>query len=126
METVQAYFGRQDTPSIGSPIGKLMLAILEKNPGMAYEAARAEAHRLQDKAAGRYHYSLPRVLSPEELAAQRARLRTAFSKPAPTPLQPAALGQINVTYQHDGASLLSTQHKAEDDAAVGQKQALLF
>lgn len=44
METIQEYFERAGTPAPGSPVGALMLRVLEKNSGMEFEHARAETH----------------------------------------------------------------------------------
>lgn len=79
METLQEYFERRDTPAAGSPVGALMVKVLAKNPGMSFEAARSQAHELQQRAAGSKAYRFPRVLSPEEQALQREHLRARFS-----------------------------------------------
>jgi len=50
-----------------------MVKVLAKNPQMGFEEARQEAHRLLDKAAGRYTYVVPRVYSEQEQAAQTER-----------------------------------------------------
>ena len=63
-------------PAPGSPVGLLMSKILEKNPGMGFEEARAEARRLLDIAAGKWNYRSPVVLSPAEQEARRARFAT--------------------------------------------------
>ena len=73
--TLQNYFAQPDSPSAGSPVGVLMLKILEKYPDLSFDAARVEAWRLLDKAAGRFHFSMPRVLSPEQREAAKARFR---------------------------------------------------
>ena len=79
--TLEDYFARPDTPSAGSPVGTLMIRVLKKYPDLSHEAARAEARRLLAKAAGRFHFTAPRVLSPSEREKQRQRLRDAFGKP---------------------------------------------
>ena len=76
------YFARPDTPQAESTIGRLMVRLMEKNPGMVPDTARAEAHALLAHAAGRQRYSLPRVLSAEEQAVQADRLKQAFTKAA--------------------------------------------
>ena len=79
METIQGYFERPDNPAAGSPVGALMVRVLEKNPGMGFELARAEAHTLLDKAAGKWRYRVPTVYSPEETEKRRESLRKAFN-----------------------------------------------
>jgi hypothetical protein len=78
METME-YFSRPETPAPGSPVGELMVRVLAKNPGMGFEEARAVADTLLDKAAGSRVYRLPRVLSPEERAEQKERMRARFN-----------------------------------------------
>lgn len=78
--TMHEWFARPDTPAAGSPVGITMVRVLEKNPGMRFEAAREEAKMLLDRAARARVYRLPRPLSPEEQAAQRARLAAAFGR----------------------------------------------
>jgi hypothetical protein len=82
--STQEYFEQSDTPSSHSPVGVLMPRIIEKNPGMNFEQAREEAHRLLGKAAARRAYGVPRVLSAEEREMEKARLRTAFGSSGPT------------------------------------------
>jgi hypothetical protein len=79
METLNDYFARPDTPASGSPVGELMIRVLAKNPGMTFGEARTAANALKQKAAGKWNYRIPRVLSPEEQRAQRERLRTAWT-----------------------------------------------
>lgn len=77
---VEEYFEQPDTPRPNSPVGLLIARLRAKNPGMHCEQARQEAHGLLAKAAGRRVYRVPAVLSPEEQAAERARLLAAFSQ----------------------------------------------
>jgi hypothetical protein len=42
---LESYFARPDTPSAKSPVGLRMAALLEENPALSFEKARAEAHR---------------------------------------------------------------------------------
>lgn len=74
-QTLEQYFTLPDTPAPRSLVGKLMVKVLEKNPAMTLEEARRESHRLLDIAAGRKHYSIPAVLSPEERAEVTARFK---------------------------------------------------
>jgi hypothetical protein len=69
------YFEQIDTPSANSPVGNLMVRILEKYPDLTFEAARIEANQLLQKAAGRRKYRTPKVFSAEELTHGRERLR---------------------------------------------------
>ena len=78
METIQEYFQRQSTLAAGSPVGALMVKIVEKNPGVSLEEARTEANALLDKAAKGKVYRFPRVYSPEEMAKRSESLRKAF------------------------------------------------
>jgi hypothetical protein len=64
----EEYFEQPDTPGENSPIGVLMVRVLEKNPGMSFEQARQEAHNLLTQAAGRKRYQVSAVLSPQEKA----------------------------------------------------------
>jgi len=76
--TLQDYFALPDTPAAGSPVGTLMVRIVEKDPAIGFEAARAQANALLDRAAGKKVYRMPRILSVEEERAQRERLRQRF------------------------------------------------
>jgi hypothetical protein len=73
---LKAYFSQPDTPSRNSPVGRLMVKVLDKNPGMSLDDARAEANRLLDKASGRENYRIPEVYSPEELKQAHERFRS--------------------------------------------------
>jgi hypothetical protein len=73
--SVREYFEQTDTPAGQSPAGELMVRVLAKNPGMSFEQAREEAHKLLDKAACRRVYRIPRVLSAEEQEREQLRLR---------------------------------------------------
>ena len=76
--TLQGYFALPDTPAAGSPVGMLMARILEKDHAIGFEAARAQANELLDRAAGKKVYRMPRVLSVEEEQARSERLRQRF------------------------------------------------
>jgi hypothetical protein len=76
--TLFDYFAKPDTPAANSTVGTLMVKILEKYPGMSFEAARAKAHCLILESAGKKRFNLPRVLSEAELAEQKERLKTAW------------------------------------------------
>jgi len=76
--TLPGYFALPDTPAAGSPVGTLMVRILEKDPGIGFEEARAQANALLDRAAGKKVYRMPRILSVEEEQAQNDRLRQRF------------------------------------------------
>ena len=81
LKKLEQYFSLPDTPAHCSPVGKLMVRVLEKNPAMTFEDARRESRRLLDIAAGRKHYSIPDVLSLEERATLTARFKQ-FKKAA--------------------------------------------
>lgn len=53
-----------------------MLRVLAKFPDLTFDAARAETHKLLAKAAGRFYYATPQVLSAEQRQAQKARFQT--------------------------------------------------
>jgi hypothetical protein len=72
------YFARTDTPMKGSPVGDLMVRVIEKNPGIDFEAARADAHDLLGQAAGRKNYRVSPVLSPGEKAESEAKTKARF------------------------------------------------
>ncbi|MBI1749290.1 MAG: hypothetical protein HY234_07480 [Acidobacteria bacterium] len=63
------YFARPDTPMENSPVGKVVVQLLEKRPGIGFEDARQEAKRLLAVSAGHKEYHLPRVQTPEQEAA---------------------------------------------------------
>ena len=73
------YFARTDTPMKGSPVGDLMVRVIEKNPGISFEAARAEANNLLRQAAGRCHYRVSSVLSPSEKVEAETRTKMRFN-----------------------------------------------
>ena len=72
MQTLSQYFGREDTPMAESPIGKVMVKVLEKYPGLNYEGARSKAQEMLTEASGKRRFVLPVVLSESELAAKKA------------------------------------------------------
>jgi hypothetical protein len=76
--TLQDYFAEPDTPAASSPVGTLMVRILEKDAGIGFEAARTRANALLDRAAGKKVYRIPRVLSVAEERKQNERLRQRF------------------------------------------------
>jgi hypothetical protein len=78
-ETLNDYFALPETPAANSPAGALLFKVLAKNPDMRFEEARTVANALLDKAAGSRVYRLPRVLSPEEQAEQKERMRARFN-----------------------------------------------
>jgi hypothetical protein len=75
---MEQYFKTPGAPAKGSPVGELMQRIVAKNPGMSFDAAREEAKAMLYKAAGRFEYRIPRVMSPEQKEKERLRLKTAF------------------------------------------------
>lgn len=75
---MNSYFEKPDTPAPNSPVGALMLRVMRKNPGMNLEEARVQANQLLERAASRRKYTSPRVLSSEEQARERIRLKSAF------------------------------------------------
>jgi hypothetical protein len=76
--TLEEYFARGDAPGAESPVGTLIVRILEKNPGINFEAARTEAHVLLRQAAGRTIYRVSPVLSPGEKAESAAKTKARF------------------------------------------------
>jgi hypothetical protein len=78
VDRMQEYFGRTDTPAASSPVGSLVVRIMNKNPGMDFEEARSQANALQQKAAGKWKYQMPRVWSEAEQAKRREDMRNAF------------------------------------------------
>jgi hypothetical protein len=79
MSELEQYFDRTDTPAQGSPVGALVVKVIEKNPGISFEEARTQANALLDKAAGKWRYRLPTVYSPEQMENRRESLRKAFN-----------------------------------------------
>jgi hypothetical protein len=55
-----------------------MAAVLEKFPSITFEQARARAHELLNRAAGKRVYRVPPVLTEEEEAARRTAIRARF------------------------------------------------
>ena len=78
METIEQYLGRPDTPAAGSPVGQVMVKVLDKFPGIGFEDARVKAQELLNHAAKAKNYRLPRVRSAKEKAADAKRLKKAF------------------------------------------------
>jgi hypothetical protein len=76
---VHDYFALPHSSAAGSPVGVLMVKMLENHSALTFDAARAEARRLLGKAAGRFHYTPPRVLSAAHRAEQKNRLRSRFT-----------------------------------------------
>jgi hypothetical protein len=76
--TLTDYFAKPDTPAANSPVGTIMVKVLEKYPGLSLEAARVQANAMLDKAAGRFKYKMPRVYGPEEMEKRRESLRSAL------------------------------------------------
>lgn len=76
--TLSDYFTLPDTPAAGSPVGTLMVRILDKDPAIGFEDARAQANALLDRAAGKKVHRMPRILSVEEEREQAERLRQRF------------------------------------------------
>jgi hypothetical protein len=76
---ITEYFERRDTPQADSPVGRLMVRVLAKNPGMDFETAREESHKLLAKAGTRWKYTIPAVLSPEEQILATAKMKAAFA-----------------------------------------------
>jgi hypothetical protein len=77
-KTLEEYFALRRTPSSGSPVGVLMVRILEKNPGMGFDVARYQANVLLNKAAMKWRYRVPVAYSPDEMEKRRELLRKAF------------------------------------------------
>lgn len=73
-EPLKEYFARTDTPAPGSPVGRLMLRILDVCPALEFDQARERARALLEKSARRYRYKLPVVLSLEQEAKRKAHL----------------------------------------------------
>lgn len=64
------YFAQPTSPMEHSPVGELMIKILEKFPGISLEGARDKALVMLADAAGRRIYRTPRVYSAEEQLAR--------------------------------------------------------
>jgi len=73
--TLQDWFKQPDTPSANSPVGQMIVKVLEKYPDMSFEEARAEANKLLDQAAGRKNYRIPKVYTPDEKAKQLSEFK---------------------------------------------------
>jgi hypothetical protein len=80
-DRLEKYFGREDTPSRNSPVGKAMVRILAKYPGISFEEARTKAHELLNTAAKARNYRGPVVLSAEQLTERKNRMEGAFRGP---------------------------------------------
>jgi hypothetical protein len=77
--TLEEYFSQADAPGTESPVGTLIVRIIEKNPGISFEATRAEANNLLRQAAGRCHYRVSSVLSPSEKVEAETRTKMRFN-----------------------------------------------
>jgi hypothetical protein len=76
---LQQHFERPETPAAGSPVGVVMVKVLEKYPALSFEEARDKATDLIQESAGRRRFVNPRVLSEAELAEQKEHLKTVWS-----------------------------------------------
>jgi hypothetical protein len=76
--TLSQYFAKPDTPAANSPVGVVMVKVLEKYPRLSFEEARAKANALIQESACRKRFSMPKVLSEAELTEQTERLKTAW------------------------------------------------
>ena len=65
------YFKLPHSPMANSPVGKLMVSILEETPGIDFEEARKQAQECLHKAAGRKSY---RIYTPSQEQRSRDRL----------------------------------------------------
>ena len=79
-ETLAQYFSRRDTPMAGSPVGTLMVRVMQKYPQLSFDEAKARAKDLLSLSAKARTYRTPHVLSVEELANRAEQLRKAFPK----------------------------------------------
>lgn len=79
--TLQEYFALPNTPSQHSPVGNLMIKILEEDRNLSFEEARKLANEQIQKGARRKNF---RVLTPGQEAEQAASLgkRRSSFKPA--------------------------------------------
>jgi hypothetical protein len=76
--TLQEWFKQSDTPLENSPIGKLIVRILEESPELSFEEARRQANECQQMAARGKRYVLR---TPKQIEAGRQRARNAFKTP---------------------------------------------
>jgi len=76
--TLKEWFKQPDTPSENSPIGKLMVRILEESPELTFEEARKQANECQQIGAKGKRYILR---TPKQIEVNRQRARDAFKTP---------------------------------------------
>jgi hypothetical protein len=81
---LEAYFAQTDTPAANSPVGKLMVKVLEKFPTFTFEQARTKANELQAEAARKRKYVAPAVLTEDEQVARRKVLKARFQRSKPS------------------------------------------
>jgi hypothetical protein len=81
-DQTKMYFKQPDAPQQNSPVGRLIVRIIEKYPEMTCEVARAEANRLLAFAAKGRIYRFPQVRSAEEKAVAAERFAAWTSKQA--------------------------------------------
>jgi hypothetical protein len=81
---IHDYFALPHTPAEHSPVGELMVKVLDKNPGIGFEEARAETNRLIQRAAGRKVFSISKILTPERRAKEQMRLKGLWKRPTTT------------------------------------------
>ena len=77
---LEDYFAQADAPSVESPVGTVMVKVMQKCPQLNVEEARAKAKELLAVSAKGRIYRSPRVLSAAELAERSERLKKAFAK----------------------------------------------
>ena len=121
VQSVRDYFEQMDTPAEHSPVGKLMVRALAKNPGMSFEQVREEAHKLLDKAACRRVYGIPRGLSAEEQEKEQLRLR-ALTQRRTTRHRISRCRPATISPSNEQRDVLSRPGRAADVGAEGVRR----
>ena len=80
--SLEDYFAQSNTPQTKSPVGTLMLRVIEKYPELGFDDARAKARELLAVSAKSRMYRTPRVFSASEITDRAERFKKAFPKSA--------------------------------------------
>lgn len=77
MTTLDEYFNQTDTPSRNSPVGRLIQRIVEDDPTVNFETARAQANECLLSSSGKKVY---RVFTPKQTETNKANTRNYFKE----------------------------------------------
>lgn len=78
MDASEAYFARRDTPSRNSPVGRLMIRIMQEDKEVSFDDARTKAIECLARAAGKRNYA---VKTPGQQQRDADRLNARMGRP---------------------------------------------